>query len=64
MEYMIVHRAGEIYKLRFKYETDELLYLEANTGIFYAIHGWEASKVMGWLEERNFKYYWERDGDD
>ena len=62
MEYMIVHRAGEIYKLRFKYETD-LCYLVSEPGIFHTIHGWEAGKVMGWLEERGFTYYWERDND-
>lgn len=63
MEYMIAHREGEIYKLRFKYETDELLYLEAPIGIFLTIHGWEAGKVMAWLEERSFEHYWERDND-
>lgn len=63
MEYMIVHRAGEIYKLRFKYETDDRYYLITDSSIFYAIQGWEAGKVMTWLEERGFEYYWERDND-
>lgn len=66
MEYMIVHRANEIYKLRFKYETDDLLYLEPHPSacVFNPIIGWEAGKVKTWLEERNFEHYWERDSHD
>lgn len=64
MEYLIVHRAGEIYKLRFKCETDELLYLSSDPGIFYSINGWEVERVMTWLEERSFEHYWERNADD
>jgi len=65
MEYMIVHRDDAIYKLRFKCETDELLYLEPHPSacVFHPIIGWEASKVMAWLEERNYEYYWESDHD-
>lgn len=64
MEYMIVHRAGEIYKLRFRYdEISKRCYLESNPGIFYPIFGWEAGKVIDWLQERSFEYYWETDHD-
>lgn len=63
MEYLIVHRAGEIYKLRFKHEADDLYYLETNVAIFYPVYGWELDKVKGWLDERGFEYYWESDHD-
>lgn len=61
--YLIVHRAGEIYKLRFV-EAEPDLWVASNlTGIFYPLEGWTAALAMNWLDERNFEYYWE-DGDD
>ncbi len=65
MEYMIVYRKDEVYKLRFKCETDELLYLEPHPSayVFHPIIGWEYGRVMTWLEERGFEYYWESDHD-
>jgi hypothetical protein len=63
MLYMIVHRAGEIHKLRFKHEDEDMYICETNTGIFHPIHGWNHVKVMVWLEERGFEYYWESDHD-
>lgn len=62
-EYLVVHRAGEIYKLRFQHTEPELYHLVSPPGIFYAIIGWEYERVRGWLEERGFKYYWEKDND-
>lgn len=63
MVYLIVHRRGEIYKLRFKHEADELFYLEPYIGQFHAIVGWESNKVLTWLEEHGFDHYWESDHD-
>lgn len=63
MEYMIVHRGKEIYRLRFTHEADGVYLLTEEPIIFYAVHGWPADRVMAWLEQRNFESYWERDND-
>lgn len=66
MEYLVVHRAAEIYKLHFEYQPvigGEELFLVTNTGIFYPVYGYSATRVMNWLDDRGFEYYWERDND-
>lgn len=62
-EYLIVHRAGEIYKLRFQFQAPDFVRLTTDISIFYPVYGWELSKVLTWLDERNFEYYWETDHD-
>lgn len=63
MEYLIVHRAGEIYRLRFDREGEDL-FLSINTpGLFYPVHGFSDARVKNWLDDRGFEYYWETDHD-
>lgn len=62
-EYLIVHRAGEIYKLRFVPEGTTLV-VKADQGIFYPIDGWLQHRALNWLDDRGFEYYWEDDNAD
>lgn len=68
MRYLIVTRGDEIYKLPF-YREDEDLILNlnlrnlGNMGIFYPLQGYIASRVLNWLDDRSFEYYWEDEHD-
>lgn len=62
-EYLIVHRAAEIYKLRFMPEGTELV-VSTGIGIFYPIDGWLQRQALDWLDDRGFEYYWEDDNAD
>lgn len=60
MEYMLVHRGTEIYKLTFRLRANDRLLLEPHDNVVFSpIQGWEAERVKVWLVDRGFEYYWE-----
>ena len=64
MEWMIVHRNGAIYRLRFKLEEiDEHVLIGEVPELFQSIKGWDVNRVMTWLDEHDYDYYWESSHD-